>query len=439
MVHSDSNKQVPEATKTTMITPLILTKKHYNDSKKRGLQTLLNLRWLSIIGQIFLVLISTYYWKVELPLPTIFLLLALQIISNFSVPLLTSSSLNLSGGVITFDLVMMTIMLNLTGGAANPFSVFYLVHVMLAAMMTNKGWTWLAVFISSLGFASLFWFDTATQGMSSHGQMHHGSESFSLHLQGMWLAYTLAAVIIAGFVLELSRLLEHEKEKRVQGEKLVALAALAAGAAHEIGNPLGTIRLITSDLEDYFKKNHPQQELLNDIFLINEELQRARKVIDKMSSSAGELSGESIQPLSTEIFFDELLKRFPTPKRIRLAITSSLPKQIIWPKEACTQIFIQLIRNALQASSKHHPISLELSSTSYDIHIRIIDRGKGMSHDILNRVGEPFFTTRASEGMGLGIFISKSLIERLNGSFMLSSEINVGTTIEVRLPICITA
>ena len=85
---------------------------------------------------------------------------------------------------------------------------------MLAAIITNIAWTWSTVLVSSIGFACLFWFDKSGDLHAMH--MQHGSATFSLHLQGMWLAYTLSAILIASFVSKLSSLLRDEKRKRIQ-------------------------------------------------------------------------------------------------------------------------------------------------------------------------------------------------------------------------------
>ena len=420
----------------SLINSVTLGKKAESE-QYNGLKTIINLRWFSIIAQSLLIGISIYYWKVEIPLQSINLLITSLVLTNIFVPFLKYSSTNTSGALIVFDLIILSVMLHLTGGPANPFSVFYLVYVMLAAIITNIAWTWSTVLISSIGFACLFWFDESGDLHAMH--MHHGSATFSLHLQGMWLAYTLSAILIASFVSRLSSLLKDEKEKRIQGEQLIALAALAAGAAHEIGNPLGTIRLVTSDLEDYLHEHHPNPELLDDLALINDELLRARNVINRMASSAGELSGESIQACFTKAFFTDLLNHFKKPVDINFEFTNDLPDTIVWPKEACTQIMIQLIRNALQASSHPSPITIKVSLDAQFVLVKIIDQGKGMTDEILRRAGEPFFTTRLNDGMGLGLFIAKSLIERLNGTFMLSSEVNNGTQVTVSLPTHIRA
>ena len=152
-----------------------------------------------------------------------------------------------------------------------------------------------------------------------------------------------------------------------------------------------------------------------------------------MASSAERAKRESIQACFTKAFFTDL-QRFKNPIDINFEFSDDLPERIVWPKEACTQIMIQLIRNALQASSHRSPIAIKVSSDAQFIMVKIIDQGKGMTNEILRRAGEPFFTTRLNDGMGLGLFIAKSLIERLNGSFMLSSEVNHGTQVTVSLP-----
>ncbi len=423
----------------------ILTELSSDSDQLNRLKTLLQLRWFAILAQSLLIVLGVSYWDLKLALQPIGILILSLVISNLTVTKMNINSQNLCGAILLFDLVILTLMLHLTGGPANPFSVFYLVHVMLAAIMSDQRWTWGAVLVSSLGFAGLFWFESSGESasMANMSMHHHGSdqnnEHFSLHLQGMWFAYTLSAIIIATFVSELTKLFKSEREKRLKGEQLIALAALAAGAAHEIGNPLGTIRLITSDLEDFLTKQYPKTELLEDIALINDELSRARNVVNRMASSAGELNGESILPFKPQTFFNDLLIQFKNDQNIELTLTDHLPTYLTWPKEACTQIFVQLLRNACQASPKQGLIKLSVSSKTQSIIIRITDQGQGMSNEVLARAGEPFFTTRTHDGMGLGLFIAKSLIERLQGSFTLSSQPNIGTTVEVSLPIHIKA
>jgi two-component system sensor histidine kinase RegB len=318
---------------------------------------------------------------------------------------------------------------------------------MLTAIMTNAAWTWSAVVTSSLCYALIFWFHTSLpSALGGEHEMHsqHGahSASFSLHLQGMWLAYTIAAIAIALFVSRLSVALQRERERRLEGEKLLGLAALAAGAAHEIGNPLGTIRVVTSDLESLVKSEGRNSEsvsaeLLSDIKLINDEVERAKRVLDRLASSAGELRGEPILPMDASRFFEQLHGREEVDERVSLSLSAKLPP-LTWPTEAVSQALIQLLRNARQASPADASVILSAHAHQDKIVIEIIDQGHGMSDATLARYGTPFFTTREGSGMGLGVFVAKSLVERLRGDLTVRSAVNEGTTVSVTLPLKMT-
>ena len=105
-----------------------------------------------------------------------------------------------------------------------------------------------------------------------------------------------------------------------------------------------------------------------------------------------------------------------------------------WPQEAVSQALIQLIRNAHQASSEGQPIQLSISAHQDGVTMNLKDQGVGMTEETLKRYGEPFFTTREGAGMGLGVFIAKSLIERLKGKLEVHSTSGSGTEVYVWLP-----
>ena len=254
-----------------------------DDAERGALRKLMTLRWvaLSILG--ITIWTAGYIITEEFALLELNLCLGVIGASNLCLEYLSRGcecSRRMIGASLLIDIVALSVILSYSGGPANPFSVLYLILVMLTAIMTNAAWTWSAVITSSLCYALIFWFHTSLPSAlgGEHG-MHsqHGahSASFSLHLQGMWLAYTIAAIAIALFVSRLSVALQRERERRLEGEKLLGLAALAAGAAHEIGNPLGTIRVVTSDLESLVKSEERDSErvsseLLSDIQLIND-------------------------------------------------------------------------------------------------------------------------------------------------------------------------
>jgi two-component system, sensor histidine kinase RegB len=403
-----------------------------------ALRKLFYLRWLVLVFFTALLVGCLTLTETQLPSSALGLSLAFMGINNligatlFKRAHITQAKIGLS---LIADVIILSVLLSYSGGPANPFSVLYLILVMLAAMMTNTLWTWLTVLSSSICYALIFWFYhplPPTLG-GGHGHAHQAS-SFSLHLQGMWLAYTIAAIAIGLFVSKLSEDLQREREQRLEGEKLLGLAALAAGAAHEVGNPLGTIRVVTSDLEAQLRERGESEELLQDLTLINDEIERASRVLRRLSSSAGELTGESISPLEAATFFTDLERREELVGEVKLSIDPQL-SMLTWPFEATSQALIQLIRNAHQASPIESEVWLSAVLQDAGVQIEIQDRGCGMSRETLSRYGDPFFTTREGVGMGLGVFMSRSLIERLGGKLMVDSRQGVGTTVTVWLPL----
>jgi two-component system, sensor histidine kinase RegB len=401
------------------------------DRSTSGVLKLIKLRWIALVSQVIALVVTVGWLNVELPVLGLVGCLLILALSNLCLSYLSAKLGHLIGLVILLDVLILTALLALSGGPSNPFSVLYLVQVLLAAVMTSQKWTWGVAILSSFGFALIFWFHLPLpSSLGGHG--HHHS-SFSLHLQGMWLAYTIAAIAIGLFVSKLSTELNRERERRVEGEKVLGLAALAAGAAHEIRNPLGTIRLITSDLESALRIRDHSDTLLLDIDLINQEIGRASLVLDRLTESAGELKGEPIIPIKATLFFTDLEARFKTQQNVQFKLSDEL-SDLYWPKEAVFHALMQLIRNSIQASDQSQTVSVNIQPKQQGVLISIVDQGVGMSSEILKNYGTPFFTTRGQIGMGLGVFVAKSLIERLNGDLNVSSIEGDGTEVKVWIP-----
>ena len=393
---------------------------------------LIRLRWVALFAQIITLLFTQWGLDVDLPLLELGSCVLILGVSNLLLSYFRYPYRQLIGPTILFDVILLTTLLALSGGPTNPFSVLYLIQVLLAAVLSSSRWTWLIAICSSAGFALIFWFHLPLpSALGGHG--HHHS-SFSLHLQGMWLAYTISALAIGLFVSKLSTELVKERERRLKGEKLLGLAALAAGAAHEIRNPLGTIRIVTSDLESALVDKHHTQDLLPDLNLINEEVDRVSTVLDRLTESAGELRGEPIIPMKAAHFFKELQTRLNNNQYTQFQVSNLIP-DLSWPQEAVSHALIQLIRNALQASTAEQMVTIDVKAQGQGVQVVIIDHGLGMNQEVLKHYGSPFFTTRGQQGMGLGVFIAKSVIERLNGELTVKSSEEQGTQVSVWLPV----
>ena len=149
---------------------------------------LIRLRWVALFAQVITLLFTQWGLDVGLPLLELGSCVLILGISNLLLSYFRYHCRQLIGATILFDVILLTCLLALSGGPTNPFSVLYLIQVLLAAVLSSSRWTWLIAICSSAGFALIFWFHLPLPSvLGGHG--HHHS-SFSLHLQGMWLAYT---------------------------------------------------------------------------------------------------------------------------------------------------------------------------------------------------------------------------------------------------------
>ncbi len=343
-------------------------------------------------------------------------------------------SARVMGTLALFDVGLLTGLLSLTGGPTNPFSVLYLIYVMLAAIATTPRWTWSTVLASSAGFGLVFFVSVPLPApLGGHTGAAEG-HPYAAHLQGMWLALTVAAIVIARWVGGLAEVLRREQQMRAQTSKMLGLATLAAGAAHEIGNPLATIRVAASELERDLQRAGGDPEIVRDLALIGQEVERAHQVLEHMSVAAGELRGEGAVPTDLKSLLQDIVAQLGgSSDRIELSV---MPPGLVvrWPTQAATQALTQLVRNAVQAAPSHESVALSARELDSGVAITVSDSGPGIEPEVLARLGEPFFTTRPGRGRGLGVFIARSLVEHLGGQVEVDSAVGKGTVVKLWLP-----
>lgn len=403
-----------------------------------SISSLRALRYVALVAQLVTLLSVQWIWGTSPPWHIFGPLLGVLLLTNLLLPRLRGllNSEDVIGGTIFLDVSLLTIGLASFGGPENPFTVLYLVQLTLVATMSTRRWTWLITIATSLGFRLLFWESVPLpHSLGGGGHMHHdpAAGGFNAHLQGMWVAFTIAAISIGAFVSRLTSSLREAKAREERAARLLGLAALAAGAAHEIGNPLGTIKIAAEELERSLEERSELSDLVEDAALICDEVERATDVLKRLASAAGELSGESITPVDVRALLDELAAQLDTTHaRLIVTIQGELPEPL-WPSEAVKQALTQLVRNALQASPPHRQVELGVRAHSDKITLWVSDQGHGMNAEVLSRQGEPFYTTRA-DGMGLGVFVARSLVEQLRGEYTVNSEESQGTTVMISLP-----
>lgn len=404
----------------------------------------IRVRWSAFAGQILVLLTARNVFRLDLPYGTLFGLALVVAITNAWLSWRARHRRPLSpswcGGVLALDTLQLTAMLFLSGGTSNPFSVFYLVHITIAAVMLGSRWTWALAVLGASSYAALFLLPAAPDTVNAAHAMHR----YSQHLQAMWLALTLSAALTTYFVTRLTTIVAERdlqivgmRETAARHERLAALTTLAAGAAHELGTPLATVAVAAGELERAVAALPPAQAalLVDDVRLIRAELRRCRDIIDGMAGNSGHAAGEMPTVFGQRDLREDLVASLSANERSRTRITDREgPPGFFLPRRAVARVVSNLIRNALDATPDE-AVHVDIDAGPR-LRIRVSDTGPGMPPAILAQAGEPFFTTKApGHGLGLGLFLARSLADHLGGSLVLDSAPGRGTTAVLELPL----
>lgn len=412
--------------------------------RELGLSWLLKLRWGAALGQLVALIFVHFVLALELPyLP----LLALVLFTALSNAALTFSFKPSSGrvrlpAVLITDVVVLTLMLAWSGGASNPFTVFFLVHVALAALLLEARLAWTLVALTVAGFASLF---LVPQAAGPHA--HHDHGQLSGHLVGMWVAYVLSAGFVAYFVGKVSRAIR-DRDRRLssmasleaQNERLATLSSFSANAAHELGSPLATIGLAAKELALAVQRERPTETLLSDAYLIVGEVARCREILTDLSARAGESVGEMPVRVTLAQVVQELERLIPPQLTAHLRITfeneETVASSVLVPVRTLVQMLHNLIRNACEAHdevSASEPVELAIASGKR-VSFHVLDRGAGVAPEVVARLGEPFVTTKSTTGgLGLGVYLARAFSERIGGYLRFHARFGGGTDVELCL------
>ena len=341
----------------------------------------------------------------------------------------------LAGLHLLIDTAALTILLGLTGGATNPFTTLYFVPITLATQVSPR-WTWTVAGVSMAGFASLFLLGPLPQGPPGHE--HH----FAGHLQGMWMSFGLSGLLITYFVHSIALRLSKQRaelvrlrEEALEDRHLASLGSLAAGAAHELGTPLGTIQVLVGELP-----HMDQAERGEAVESIKTELARCKTIVQRMSTPDARISnlGAGQAPWSLQSLADEARQGVDASVEVSLDASADEVRSD-QPREALAQIVRELLSNAVDACRKKESaagVRLQLSARDGRAIVAVIDDGVGMDPALRAAAFDPFLSTKPEgEGMGLGLYIARAQLRQLGGSISVSSRPNAGTQVVVEFPL----
>ena len=390
------------------------------------LRTLVALRWFAVAGQIAAIFIAIRVYGLQIEVGYAALVIAVSVVANLVSSYVYPENKRLSETQATlwlvFDLAQLGLLLFLTGGINNPFAMLLLAPVTIAATVLHVGNTIFlgltAISISTL--ISRFYLPI----IDMNGMVVLLPPIFQF---GFWVALLVGLVFLALYARQVTTEMHAMGEALVatqlalaREQKLTDLGGVVAAAAHELGTPLATIKLVSSELSEELE-NHP--ELLEDAQLIRQQADRCRDILQSMGRAGKD------DLLLRQAPFETVVREAADPhlhrgKSVRFSLepaeNSAHTQPIISRRPEIIHGLRNLIQNAVDFARSE--VTVVLSWDDSQLTVRISDDGRGYPPSVLGRIGDPYVRRRRHsedgarrpgyEGMGLGLFIAKTLLER---------------------------
>ncbi len=417
-----------------------------------ALPWLMALRWGEFLCQVVLVI---SYWLIMdsgVPIMSVSAIFLFEVVSNLFLHYRHRHDVPVSNlmilVILLMDTVFLTRLLYVTGGAMNPFVFLYLIHVVTGAIILREKCSWLITFATLAGYSLLF-YAPFTPDITANGTTHclgdarqvdSISGSFQMHLKGMWAAFVVTTLFIVFFVSKIQQALTEQRiklqslgEERERNKRLTSMATFAAGAAHELSTPLSTVAVVSCEMIHIMEEQKASPELLSDIRLIRKQVADCKEILYQMTAGAGGHMGEEVREFSIQQVVGQILAGIGKDQQDRVRVTIEPEDlRIIMPFRSLCRTVKGLVKNGLEASSPRQEVSMRWFATPEYLGVDVRDLGTGIDEDVEPMVTEPSFTTKDS-GLGLGLFLAKSMAEQFGGDLTIQSQSDHGTRVTLTL------
>jgi two-component system, sensor histidine kinase RegB len=440
-------------------------------SIRQNLKWLFILRNMMILGECFLVIFFVYGLNIQIPEQQLWLVIVAIIAFNTY----TSMRLQTDDPVtelelfsqICIDVFSIAALLYLTGGASNPITWVFLLPLIITAIMLPQSYAWYIVILTTSMYSVLIAFNVPLPSIAPHmpnqGLVHPSPDMsssemmqkahaisdnhyYNLHMFGMWFGFVFSAGLVAFFVTELARTLKNQerslaeaRENALRDERVVALGTLAASAAHDMGTPLGTIAIVVHDLLQDFSESHfpDAQEKMQ---ILQNQVSRCKEALSLMSASAGEMRAESGKVMPLANYLDEVLFQWRTHKpsaKLQYFVDPDIAVDAkIIAERTLTHSLINILNNAVEFTDPELGIEFHVQWTMQELTLKIRDYGPGFPNEIFEFSGKQPVASK-NKGLGVGLFLTYSTINRLGGKIELSNMETGGACVEINLPLLV--
>ncbi len=412
--------------------------------RERGvrLETLVRLRWLAVLGQLAAVLFVSLVLGFEMPFWPAMLVIAITAWLNIVLTLRWRTTTRLderhAALLLAFDIIQLASLLYLTGGLYNPFAFLFLAPVIISAASLPSERTMVLGSLALGLITALAFFHMPLPWWP--GQQF---EPPPLYVWGMWGALVSGIVFTALYVQRVARETREMAEALAAAElalarqqQLYALDGLAAAAAHELGTPLATISVVARELrrecpDDADACPEERRGFCEDLDLLVSQAERCREILSRLADHRAQ-SDAMLALVKLTVMLEEIIEPVRGPDLdVRLEIVARegadgcpSPEPVIRRNPGILYGLANIVENAGDFAESE--VVIEAEWDDEEIAVTIMDDGTGFSEAIMDRLGEPFVTTRGNyytapegmesderaPGMGLGFFIAKTLLER---------------------------
>ncbi len=437
-------------------------------SARQNLKWLFILRNLTILSEALLIILSIYGLNIRLPEEQLWLV----VVAIISVNIYTSMRLQTEDPVteleifsqITMDVLAIAAFMYLTGGASNPIIWVFLLPLIVTAIMLPQSYAWYMVVLTTSMYTVLIAYNIPLPSIEPHipdpdllhPDMAHykmlleahamrDSDYFNLHMFGMWFGFVFSAGLVAFFVVELAKTLRVQerslavaRENSLRDEKVVSLGTLAASAAHDMGTPLGTIAIVAHELEQEYPV-HRFPDLHDKLHIMQQQLNRCKQALSVMSASAGEMRAESGRIMRVTDYLDGVFNQWRAHKpeiKLNIFIDPGVAEEAeIISERTLTHALINILNNAVDASpGNEQGIEFHADWDITQLTIKIRDFGPGFPQELVEYAGKQPVVSK-KHGLGVGLFLTYSTINRLGGKINLYNMESGGACVEINLPL----
>jgi len=400
-----------------------------------SLRRVLVLKNIAVVGQTLAVLVVAKGMGMPLPFAVIgTVLLVLNLLTWVRLKLLWEVREAEVFAQLLLDVLLLSGLLYLAGGATNPFVLLLLLPLTIAAatLAVTYAWTLAAAIVACYTLLMFVYIPLPHFHIDHTARLDSGAWL-------MWLGFVLGVGLVGYYVMKMGAALREReaalaevRENALRDESLVALGALAVGAAHELGTPLSTMAVVLKELE---LGHAAQPELVRDLRLLRDQVTRCKDTLSNMLSSTEQARAEGGYSVALDEYLADLVAQWrgmrPLAQVVYRWVGQSPAPQII-AEQVLGQIITNILNNAADASEDS--VEVEADCDTERLRIEVLDRGPGLTPDAQAQAGQLFYTTKDS-GRGLGLFLVGAALRRFGGVLTLSNRDGGGVRALVVLPL----